>query len=336
MVIKMTKNLRTVKATFIIGILLVSISASIASSASAENAQDSRTKIVGLTSYVIIDWGEDLENNPIKPRGELRAVKLDITYGINVQGLFSNIANIVKLLHLGRQANIQLEVIGTSPWCTASISQGATIPASVQSYEKNYTARVNIQVEQDAPAFALTSIKIKVSAPDVGLIAGYEEIIDLNFVPQYIPKVQPLVKDTNTKRIGPMDTVTFPIEIENMGNARTLVKCEVEYVPEGWVAIIDDSITLEEGVGTKAIVYLTVRPPKGFGYHDEDGMIRVKVTPSYWQDTSLEGSPETVSVLVESRGFSVIGIEMILLPLIVIIAIILFLYYGIYKKKLMK
>jgi len=307
----MTKNLRTVKATFIMGILLVSISASIASSASAENAQESRTKIVGLTSYVIIDWGEDLENNPIKPRGELRAVKLDITYGINVQGLFSNIANIVKLLHLGRQANIQLEVIETSPWCTASISQGATIPASVQSYEKNYTARVNIQVEQDAPAFALTSIKIKVSAPDVGLIAGYEEIIDLNFVPQYIPKVQPLVKDTN-------------------------VKCELEYVPEGWVAIIDDSITLEEGVGTKAIVYLTVRPPKGFGYHDEDGMIRVKVTPSYWQDTSLEGSPETVSVLVESRGFSVIGIEMILLPLIVIIAIILFLYYGIYKKKLMK
>jgi hypothetical protein len=109
-----------------------------------------------------------------------------------------------------------------------------------------------------------------------------------------------------------MDTVTFPIEVENMGNARTTVSFTIDNVPEGWIAVVTDEITLYAGKGSKGTAYLTIKPPKGFGYHNDDRSIIVTMTPARAEDLRNQGEPRTVTVIVESRGFSTPGFESIL------------------------
>ena len=108
----------------------------------------------------------------------------------------------------------------------------------------------------------------------------------------------------NTKLIGPTDTAEFPIEIINMGNARTEVIFEIVNVPDRWSAIITDDIIVEEGEGSKTTVYLAVKPPKDFGYHDERASISVRYTPMMAENPQFEGKSKPINVLVESRGFT--------------------------------
>ena len=108
---------------------------------------------------------------------------------------------------------------------------------------------------------------------------------------------------------------------------------EIKNVPDGWSAIITDDILVEEGEGSKSTVYLTVKPPKGFGYHDDTASILVKYTPWMAENTQFVGKSKPISVLVESRGFSVIVIEMIILPIIIIVVVLLLLYYYVIKKR---
>jgi len=134
-------------------------------------------------------------------------------------------------------------------------------------------------------------------------------------------------------RIGPMDTAVFPIEVTNLGNARTKVYFEVDSVPEGWIAVVTDDIIIDEGEGSKGTAYLMVRPPKNFGYHDDDASIRVKMTPARAEDTSNIGNSEYVTVIVESRGFSIIGLEAIL-PIIIVVILLVAIAIWYLKKKI--
>ena len=132
-----------------------------------------------------------------------------------------------------------------------------------------------------------------------------------------------------------MDIAVFPIEITNLGNARTKVFLEVDLstLPDDWIAIVDDSIIIDEGEGSKNIAYLTIRPPKSLGYHDDDASIRVKMTPARAENTQNRGEPEYVTVVVESRGVSILGLEVIAPIIIVIVAVILAILYFFMRKR---
>ena len=62
-----------------------------------------------------------------------------------------------------------------------------------------------------------------------------------------------------------------------------------------------DEIYLDEVKGSKGTVYLTVKPPKYLGYHDESVSISVEMIPEYAMGTE-RGSPQYVSILVDCRG----------------------------------
>ena len=98
-------------------------------------------------------------------------------------------------------------------------------------------------------------------------------------------------------------------------------------MPDDWIAVVTDSITVERG--EKGTAYVTVKPPKGFGYHDDDASIRVKMTPAYADDPTVRGASEPVTLVVESRGISVIGIEVVLPIIVVIILAIVAIYWFI-------
>ena len=171
---------------------------------------------------------------------------------------------------------------------------------------------MTLRVDENAPAFGAGYVKITASVPKIGAIDGYSQVFTLEFSPAYLPMINAQLPEGNSKSIGPMDTAVFPITVENMGNARTTVFFKIDNVPEGWIAVVTDDITLDEGKGSTGTVYLTIKPPKGFGYHNDDRSIIVTMTPARAEELRNQGESKTVTVIIESRGFSTPGFESLL------------------------
>jgi len=328
----MKKNFKTVKATLLIGVLLGSLLIVLMPSAvyAAESSptSDEIKSTAGLGSYLKLNW--TTSDEPIIPIDDLRYYKISIDYEVTIGAIF---ARFLYPLHIGNQVNIRLTVIDSNPWCTANIAIGTlTTQVKTVGAPNKLTADISIELDKDAPAYGSGYVTIRASIPKVGLITGYEQDFTLKFKPAYLPLIQAELPSTNTKTIGPMDTATFPIKIRNMGNARTLVRLEVESGPSDWIAVVTDEILVD--VDGTATAYLTIRPPKGMGYHDDDGAFKVTMTPHRAENPTMDvGAPSTITVVVESRGFSTIGMEAVLPVIIIIFLLLVFVYWFIKKQR---
>jgi len=310
----MTKKFSTIKASILTGILLISVIIAIAPPTSAG-------LFINLQSSVTVSWNASETAQPLVPRGGARTIGLDITHTVN-KGL---LGGAILQAYAGKQITIKIEIIKTETWVTATLSQG-TVTATIGSEQILHTY-LTLAVAENAPALSVGVVSLRATALKAGLIQGFEQDFSLYFQPDYKPLIQPTYPDTNTKQIGPMDTATFRIDVQNLGNARTIVKLNVETVPEGWTAIVTDEIVLEEGVGSMNTAYLVVKPPKGFGYHYDEQTIVVSMQPVKADEQTKVGAITRASFLVESRGFSTPGFDAIALigalaSVILIIAII--------------
>jgi hypothetical protein len=295
----MTKRFKTVKASILTGIILISVIFAVAPTTSAG-------LFLNLQSSVTVSWNStEITQKPLVPRGGARTIDLDITHTVN-KGL---LGGAILQAYAGKMITIKIEIIKTETWATASLSQG-TVTATIGSEQTLHTS-LTLAVEENAPALSVGVVQLRATALKAGLIQGFVQDFSLYFQPDYKPLIQPTLPDANTKQIGPMDTATFRIDIQNLGNARTLVKLAVLVVPEGWTAIVTDEIVLEEGVGSTNTAYLVVKPPKGFGYHYDEETIVVSMQPVKADEPTKVGAITKASFLVESRGFSTPGFDAI-------------------------
>jgi hypothetical protein len=302
MVENMTKKFRTLKASIVMSILLVSVFAAFIPTTSAR-------LFLNLSSYVNVTLGENESGlKPIVPRGEPGQLTLYVTYGVNKGGALSQA---LFALFQGRQVNIKLEITDKSPWCTATLPSD-TITTQTSSQEQKRTTMLTIRVDEDAPAYGSGIVKISATVPKIGLIEGFSQVFTVEFTPAYLPMISATLPGGNSKTIGPLDTATFPIEVVNMGNARTTVSFKINNIPEGWVAVVTNEITLDESQGSSGTAYLTIKPPKGFGYHNDNQGFTVTMIPARAEDLRNVGESRTITVIVESRGFSTPGFEPIL------------------------
>ena len=311
----MKKKFKNIKTSLIIGILLASLSVVMFPITPADDGT-----FVGLSSVVNLEWkNETGQPDPIQPKQDLRPYTLVVSYTVTRGGLLGG--GLIYSMYAGRTVDIKLELVNYPDWATVELTKN-TVTAHVPKYigyESEYEVRIELSLDEDAPAYEQGVIYIRATVPQIGPIDGMEQTYSLSFKPAYRALIS-YVPQSNNKIIGPMDTAEFPIDVTNLGNARTKVFLEVDYdsLPDGWSAIINDNIVLETGSGSAGKVYLTVRPPKGFGYHDDDAVIRVKITPKYADDTNIQGESEYLTVSVESRGLSIIGIE-IMIPILILI-----------------
>ena len=88
---------------------------------------------------------------------------------------------------------------------------------------------------------------------------------------------------------------------------------------------------LEGAIGSQRPFSLTVKPPKGFGYHDDYEGFIIEYTPAWADNPEKRGITQQVSIAIESRGISVIGIEAVL-PIIVLIILLIFVVYYLIKR----
>jgi hypothetical protein len=301
----MTKKFRSIKAGIIMGVLLISLFAAFVPTSSA--------RLFGnLSSYVnIVVDGNTSGSILIQPRGGTAEINTKVIYGVTAGGILSQtLLQFVK----GKQVNIKLAITEKPDWCTASLPTD-TLTTTVSTEEKTFTVRVVIRVDETAPAYGAGSIKIEATVAKIGLlipVAGFSQVFTIDFTPSFLPMISATMPKGNSITIGPMDTAQFPIEVTNMGNARTTVQFKVDGVPKDWVAVVTDQITLDEGQGSTGTAYLNIKPPKGFGYHNEDQSIIVTMIPARAENLRDTGPVQTVTVIVESRGFSTPGFEPIL------------------------
>jgi hypothetical protein len=295
----MTKRFNTVKASIVTGIVLVSVIVAVLPTTSAG-------PLFNLQSVLNVTWGNETQQ-PVVPRGALRQLDITITHTVT-HGVLGKV-----LLELYASTNviINLEITDKSSWVTATLSQSSLTTPITPDKTTTVITKLSLSVADNAPAFELGYVTIKATAQQIALIKGYEKEFSLNFVADYKPLIKPSFQDTNTKEIGPMDTATFPINIENLGNARTIVYLNVMNVPKDWVAIVTSQITLEEATGSTGTAYLVIKPPKGFGYHDDQKTITISMQPVQADRPTNMGVITYETVLVQSRGFSTPGFEAI-------------------------
>jgi hypothetical protein len=295
----MTKKLKALKASIVTGVVLVSALIAVLPTTSAG-------PIFNLQSVLNVTWGNETQQ-PLVPRGELRTLTLIITHTVAKTALGTGaLATLTGVL-----IPINVKIIDTPSWCTATIEQG-TLSVTVQPDTiSTVETKLSIQVANDAPAYSLGYIKIKATAEKTSLIEGCENDVTLNFIPAYKALISLSLPETNAKEIGPMDTAVLPINIANLGNARTIVLLDVTNVPEDWTAIITSQLLLEEGSGSTGTAYLIVKPPKSFGYHNDEKTIKISMQPVDADDYSKKGEITYETFLVQSRGFSTPGFETI-------------------------
>ncbi len=296
----MTKKFKAVKASIVTGLVFISVIVAALPTTSAG-------LIFDLQSVLTVSWRTNQTEQPVVPRGALRSLDLTISHtvtrGVFGEGMIRVYANKVIV--------ISVEIVETPTWVTATIGQG-TLSTTVQPGETTYVyTSISLQVADDAPAYGLGYIKLKATAKKAGLIEGFTQEFTLNFVPEYKPLIQPTLPETNTKKIGPLDTAVFPIQVTNLGNARTVVLLTVVNTPKDWNAIVTDQIILEEGEGSSNTAYLVIKPPKNFGYHNDEKTITVSMQPVKYDDYTKKGEIIYATFLVESRGFSTPGFESI-------------------------
>lgn len=303
---------KTITISIVMLIALVSIFAVFTQTTSAQ--QGPMVKIlnkIGQAYYcdleVEIGFDEEAANDPFLPIEMKKEIPL--TVSVIAVGEYAEwvIPHFQKF-----RVEVHLSIIDKPDWCSTIILP-PLITLQVREYLVSNYANLSIKIDENAPAFSPGIIKIEVRVVGKSVMNGGTFVHDIPFTPGYLPLLKVNVPKKTSELTNPGEDANFDIEIENLGNAKTEVACRVLNQPEGWNAFIEPSTIIgsrtRRGDDRKKTIQLVVEPPIGFGYHDEREIIQVSITPSYYDDSSLEGEEYILSFIVQSKGFSTPGFE---------------------------
>lgn len=324
----MKKNFRAIKASITLGILLISMFIVLGPAASADET-NTEGGLIAYNHVVEVVW-KNIGNATleIKPYSAPRAYELIITHSLS-KSLFGG--SLYQLFYNGRTVNMKITIKSyPTEWSTVTAFSDniqLTLPSTPEKKEP-YPYSLLISLDDEAPAFERGKIVLGINIESYGMIDEYDEEITLDMTPDYAPKLN-YIAEVQNKIIGPMDTASIPIKVTNIGNGESKIYFNVPNIPSGWTVLVTDQITLAPD--QTETIYLTVKPPKGFGYHDDAHTFKVEFYPTWPADPSKRGITEQVTVSVESRGISLIGAE-IIFPIIILLIVVIYLIYYFIKK----
>ncbi|RLF26441.1 MAG: hypothetical protein DRN01_04715 [Thermoplasmata archaeon] len=302
----MKKNSRTLKASIVMGILIASLFTAFLPTASA-------AAILHAQGNLKMEFDANAAKQTVTPLGAPIYIPINVSY--LVSGIFA--PAVVGIIGGRMPAMIELSVDQAPEWCTALVSPGI-VSTEVSTSYKSAQAIVTLSVDENAPAFTQSKVRIKMHARtlrglgcEISEVTFYDEI---PFTPGYSPVISFTTPNGNFKEIGPGNTANFDIHVENLGNAPTEVTFKILNQPKGWSPNIISMTTLGAKVlgeeTTKEIPFV-VQPPYNFGYHNERQSFQVSLTPAYYRDPTLTGKEYVITFVVQSRGFSTPGFEMV-------------------------
>jgi len=333
----MTKSLKTVKTSIIMGIILVGLFAAMASPTSAQG--------LGIFAFrpvlsINIDNPEDTAGIiPADPNGKV----LEVTVLYQINGLLAQIA--APRLDSAGDAHISVSLGEYPDYCNIYLlTQDLFIDISHEQTPSDYPIQMRVTFLENAPLLAVVNIPLILDAAVQPAFPYRVEDIKVTKIisvsAAYVPIIDAVPQQTQ-KEVAPGNIAEFKIDIENKGNAETQFVFELSEVPDGWTASIISQAKISSaalGGNAKKTVSLQVRPPYQFGYHDYEEQLTVRVTGYYYADAIGENTssrPIDVRVLVRNRGFSFQpGWEMALIVIVIIALILLFISrkYNLFKK----
>lgn len=322
----MTTPLRAVKATFIIGFILVGTL--FTSSLLSSYSTTASAKIVTYPALISIEISNEslaTLNTPISIESSIH-IKLKIGYS------FAGPANIIAIPFLGRlwvygslivfPQIIHLSIQDKPDWANIYLATPDVYIENPYITPTFAYADVIISPYMQAPAQPY-SIGISAFAPALGRIGGVNYSVALNFQPDFIPLIAVEIGNP-VRQVGPREAVNFPVTITNLGNKEIIVTGVVQDAPADWAPLISPTETII-APGQKATVTFSVVAPYNFGWHNEQRTFTVIFTPQKIPPTAppVTGTPHSVQVRVNSVGFSAPGFEPILLFVALTLVVIL-------------
>jgi len=266
----------------------------------------------------VVEYNESLLKDPIIPYSD--PITIPITVKTKVTGPADDIV-VDKLGPDGIKYEliVYLSIDEVPEGCHASIA-----PPLLKSYvTSDFTysnATISLTLNKELPASAEKKIVVRMATNRIGskatLVKARNFTKEIPFTVGYLPQLSFTYPDGNVKNIEPDETAYFTMEIQNWGNGITKVNTEIVDIPEGWLTKIVQNTTLgtyQLGTNNKKTISLNVKPPVGFGYHEDRAVIKVKMTPVYFEDQEIKGEPHYLYFIVQSKGFSTPGFEMITL-----------------------
>ena len=313
MATEMRITIKKVTSSIIFLILLCSVYSVLIPSASA--AFPLLGKVYECNSVIEIDYDENATQDPFLPVDRVLNIPVDVKYMIT--GMYAGV--VAEMYQEVPYDNfIHLYVDEYPEWCSVSFLPPILV-VPVTSGFASHEANLVIQVNENAPAYSRGTIKVRIEVDKAGAVLNATFYQDIPFSPGFLPNIG-ITTNNNLMLIGPHQTANFKIDLENLGNAKTNVECKIVDIPAGWTITIDSDTVIGTSDNPTKTIYLNVKPPFEFGYHDEREVITVSITPSYFNDESLTGDEFFVSFIVQSKGFSAPGFEA---------ALVLFTLFGI-------
>ncbi len=321
---------RTVKTSIVLSILLVSIFVVFTSAFPKSNTASAAIipKFVQYDSIVEMEFDDSSAlNTPIHPLGGTRNVDIKVRYFNTVPDMFRTgigrklMFGIFKFVFL---APVHLSVENIPDWCTATIAPPDIIFDAFEegsALERKVTLQIAVNKESTALFPHELRIKATGDSPDPHIKAPPAITLPVAITPGYVPLVS-TDPGATIKKTHPGEPVSWDIKLTNNGNGEAIVRARVINPPEGWIISVNPQTivpSLADGDVNEKEMTLTALPPFEFGYHNEQVLIEVEITPEFSSPGAgasanlTKGDPIYLSLAVQNRGFSTPGFEVIFL-----------------------
>lgn len=285
-------------------------------------------QIYECTPNIVLEYNQTLLEQPIFPYDQPKEIPL--TVKISIGGPEADI--VLSQVNGGALVIVHLSIAEVSEGCHASINPPiaqVSIPKIPNEYV-SANASLSLTIDQYLPAFSLETVKVSMISERLGkkatIVSEGNFTQDVPFTVGYFPQLSFSYPDGNVKSISPGEMAYFTIGLQNFGNADTRVDAEVVDIPKGWKADVLKSTTLGTNLTSnkfKEAISLNVKPPIDFGYHEDRAVIKVKMTPECYKNSTYKGEPYYLYFIVQSKGISAAtpGFEMgsMLLAFIIVI-----------------
>ncbi len=318
--------IKSIKISFIIGILLLSLFASFSIINPKSNIASAIDPLVQYDSLVELEFADSSAlNTPIHPLGGVRNVDIKVTYINTVPDFFRKppgkylLFGFFKFVFL---APVHLQIENIPTWCTASIAPPDIIfNAFGEGSELERQVTLQVAVNKESTALFPFTLQVKATgdSPDRHIKAPPEVSLPIAITPGYVPLIS-TDPGATIKKTTPGEPVNWDIKISNNGNGEALVRARIINPPEGWVISVNPQTivpSLADGELNEKIMSLTALPPFNFGYYNDQVQLEIELTPEFSSPGTgasvnlTKGEPIYLTLAIQLRGFSLPGFEFI-------------------------
>ncbi len=286
----MIKNLKTLKSTLIMLILLISMVVTFTPTASAG--------LIDIQPTINITYEELAEK--VTPLSDGLEINLSTT--LKLTGFGANfVQNSLFSILKDKSVIIDLSVEETPDWAQASLTNTST-QIKLSEIDSAWESNIKITAKENASAFTTGVVKINATSK---LVSGFlfnilekTKSIEIPFEVGYYSAVDYELSQGNHHMISPYNSTKIPINITNLGNGDTTVEIELVESIENFTINIPDSVTLDAFDGEEQI-FLEISADT---HEFENRSIQFNFTAICAEDSDIKGQTQTLTFTVENDG----------------------------------